>query len=181
MAMGFAFRRWRPPALAGLLLAALLTAPPGGARGVLAEDTDWKAGRLGHLAGAIGTYGYDRVLGDPAVAAALAALTGGADARTIAANMAVAAPIEFMDASLVLRGNAPHRGGEEEALVMVRLFDGTVRAALLHGGRMKLYASDERFDYLPKVLRDFLAPRADRPPPPARLPPGVEWVGRGRP
>src|SRR3546814_5809338 len=55
----------------GILLAILPAAAP-----AHAEEIDWKAGKLGHLAPHIGTYRYDAVLGDPAVKATLEALVG---------------------------------------------------------------------------------------------------------
>lgn len=138
---------------------------------VPAQDLDWKEGRLGHLAPYIGTYRYDAVLGDPAVDAALRTLAGDA-ADTLVRNMSVRPPVEFVEGNLVLRGNAPHQGGSEEAMVLVKIYDGTVRAALLHDGRMRLFADDAEFVYVPRVLRDFLRPRDNGR---AALPPGVEW------
>src|SRR3546814_15250556 len=69
-------RRCAP--LCGILLASLLAFLPGLASfaPAHAEEIDWKAGRLGHLAPTIGTYRYDAVPGDPAVKAALETLFG---------------------------------------------------------------------------------------------------------
>ena len=141
-----------------------------------AQEIDWKTGRLGHLAAYIGTYRYDKVLDDPAVRAALVSL-GGTETDVIVENLTVAAPIDFISGQLVLRGNAPHRGGLEEAIVLVRIFDGTVRAALLHQGHMSLYARDAEYAYLPPVLQTFLQARPTEIKP-ATLPPGVLWEGR---
>jgi hypothetical protein len=140
---------------------------------VRAEEIDWKQGKLQHLARVIGTYTYQPVLGDPAVAAALRGLAGD-DVEIIIDNLQVAAPIDFIAGHLVLRGLAPHQGGREEATVWVKIYDGTVRAALLHAGAMKLFAPDRRYEYIPRELRNFLRPRV----PERGLPSGVEWVGR---
>jgi len=147
------------------------------AGGAGAQDTDWKTGKLGHLAVHIGTYHYSAVLDDPGVRQALQVLAGD-DVPTLITNLDVASPIAFIDSFLVLRGNAPHRGGEEEALVMVRIFDGKVIAGLLHGGRATVYAGYDDYAYIPGVMRDFVRPRP-APYKPETLPPGVTWLGRG--
>ncbi|MEX1035725.1 MAG: hypothetical protein WDZ54_07190 [Sneathiella sp.] len=149
-----------------LLAAALLVTPF-----AQAAEIDWKQGKLGHLATHIGTYRYEKVLEDPAVANALDDLVGEA-AAVLRANLEVAAPIDFSGGNLVLTGLAAHQGGAEEAMILIRLYDGTVRAALLHDGRMTLYARDARYSYVPKILRDFLKPRNSR----EAIPPDVIWV-----
>lgn len=144
----------------------------------VAQDLDWKTGKLGHLAPYIGTYRYDAILDDPTVNSALRTLAG-ADTAHIVANLDVASPIAFVDGNLVLRGNAPHRGGLEEAIMLVKIYDGTVRAALLHDGRMKLFARDSEYVYVPDPLKYFLRPRQTEPA--GELPPaGVEWVREAR-
>jgi hypothetical protein len=87
----------------------------------------------------------------------------------------VASPSAFVGGHLLLRGNAPHRGGLEEAIVLVMIYDGTVRAALLHDGRMKLFARDAEYAYVPREIKDFLRPRETEPKRES-LPAGVEWV-----
>jgi len=139
-----------------------------------AEEIDWKNGTLGHLAPHIGTYRYDAVLGDTAVKAALEKLAG-AEVPVIVANLAVAGPIDFVGGHLVLRGLAPHQGGEEAAMVLVKIYDGSVRAGLLHAGRLRLFAPDERYSYLPAPLKEFARPR-DAAFSPSAPPPGVEWL-----
>jgi hypothetical protein len=140
-----------------------------------AQATDWKQGKLGHLSQHIGTYDYGAILGDPAVRSALQDLAG-SDVENIVINLDVASSIAFIDGHLVLRGNAPHQGGLEEALVMVNVYNGQVRAALLHDNRMTLFAADTEYEYVPRELRDFLRPRTDYARP--VLPHNVEWAGR---
>jgi hypothetical protein len=168
-----------PLSLFSALLAAFLLATAAFVGPGRAEEIDWKAGALGDLAPHIGTYRYDAVLGDPRVKAALETLVGADLAPTFTANLAVAGPIDFVGGHLVLRGNAPHRGGEEEALVLVKLYDGSVRAALLHAGRLTLFAPETRYSYLPAPLRDFARPR-DGGASLRTAPPGVEWVREPR-
>ena len=128
---------------------------------------------IGRLARVIGTYAYGTVLEDPAVAGALRDLAG-EHIETIVRNLQVKAPIDFIDGNLVLRGLAPHQGGSEEATVWVKIYDGTVRAGLLHAETMRLFARDRRYGYIPRELRNFLRPRV----PERGLPSGVDWVGR---
>lgn len=140
-----------------------------------AQATDWKQGKLGHLSQHIGTYNYEAILGDPAVQSALRDLAG-PEVENIVINLDVASSVAFIDGILVLRGNAPHQGGLEEALVMIKVYDGQVRAALLHDNRMTLFAADTEYEYVPRELRDFVQPRGDftRPVPP----PGLVWIGK---
>jgi hypothetical protein len=161
----------RRHALAALSCAVVLLVA---AIAAVAQDLDWKTGKLGHLAPYIGTYRYDAILDDPAVKSALRTLAG-ADTAHIVANLDVASPIAFVGGNLVLRGNAPHRGGLDEAIVLVMIYDGTVRAALLHDRQMKLFARDSEYAYVPRELKDFLRPRETEPKRES-LPPGVEWV-----
>jgi hypothetical protein len=140
----------------------------------VAQDLDWKTGKLGHLAPYIGTYRYDAVLDDPAVKSALRTLAD-ADTAHIVANLDVASPIAFVDGNLVLHGNAPHRGGLEESILLVTIHDGTVRAALLHDRKMKLFARDPEYAYVPRALKDFLRPRETEPKRES-LPADIEWV-----
>jgi hypothetical protein len=140
-----------------------------------AEEVDWKQGALQHLARFIGTYAYEAVLEDPAVSTALRDLAGD-DVDIIVRNLQVQGPIDFIDGHLVLRGLAPHQGGSEEATVWVKIYDGTVRAALLHAGTMSLFARDSRYNYVPRELRGFLGPRTIERGPPS----GVVWIGGPR-
>lgn len=142
---------------------------------VRAEEIDWKLGKLQHLARFIGTYSYRPVLEDPAVAAALRDLAGD-DVGTIIDNLQVRGPVDFIDGHLVLRGLAPHQGGLEESTVWVKIYDGTVRAALLHAGTMTLFARDRSYDYIPRELQTFLRPRLRD----VGLPASVVWTGRPR-
>lgn len=158
----------------GCVLAIAVLATAAAAR---AEEIDWKKGALQHLARHIGTYDFEAVLDDPAVRTALAKRTG-AQADRIVANLQTRGPIDFIDGHLVLTGLAPHRGGEEEATVWIRIYDGEVRAALLHAGTMTLFAPDRHFHYLPKLLRAFLVPRKASVLDAA--PAGLVWIGRER-
>jgi hypothetical protein len=87
-----------------------------------AEDIDLKKGKLERLAPCIGTYKYEQVLNDPDVAQSLNKVTSVDKFRTIRENMEVRGPIDFEDGNLVLRGNRPHQGMTELAIVEIEIY-----------------------------------------------------------
>jgi len=107
---------------------------------VSAEEVDWKKGVLEHLAPAIGTYRYDRVLADPQVQKALRTLLPAQDVAVLERNLQVVVPIDFIDGHLVLSGNRAHHGGEETAMVWLKVYDGSAHVVLQQGGRTTLYS-----------------------------------------
>jgi hypothetical protein len=154
----------------GLAVAVLL------ASAVQAQEVDWKTGALAHLVPFIGTYRIQEVLDDPMAAAALARLVPEAARAAIPRNLQVAGPVDFISGYLVLSGNAPHAGGEDEAQVWLKVYDGSAIVVLVQGGVRTLYAAESRYSYLPRVLRAELAA-----PPGTMLttkPPALLWHGR---
>jgi hypothetical protein len=143
-------------------------------------EIDWKASRFGYLGQFAGSYRYEAVLDEPAVASALRSLTGAEAAGQISQNMTVRIPIALIGSDLVLQGNAPHQGLTEAATVWVNMSDGTVRAALLHHAQLVRYARDPEYRYIPDGLRQFLRPRSLTEllatPQDAGPPPGVRWI-----
>lgn len=160
----------RRPHMLGLAAAMLL------ASAAQAQEVDWKSGALGHLASLIGTYHTGEVLDDPMVTAALARLVPDAPRVAISRNLQVAGPVDFIAGYLVLSGNAPHAGGEDEAQVWLKVYDGSAIVVLTQGGMRTLYADEDRYSYLPKVLRAQLATRPDDLL--ADKPPALFWHGR---
>lgn len=142
--------------------------------GAAAEELDWKQGRLGHLAHAIGTYRYDEVLADPEVMDALATLMPAEARAAMVQNLQVVGPIDFIAGHLVLSGNRPHHGDEDTAMVWIKVFDGTVRVILRQGGKATLYAREEQYWFLPLQLRSALAMPSVAVP--SEAPPDVTWV-----
>ena len=112
------------------------------------DTKDFKKGKLGHLSKYIGTYNYDAILDDTVVKENLKTLVGEKELATIRQNLGVIGPIEFIETSLVLSGQAPHEGGSEEAMVFVELSDGTVRAGLLHEKKVTIYAKDSSYEFI---------------------------------
>ena len=155
---------------ATLTVAAILVIP---STQTSAQDVDWKKGTLGRLAALIGTYNNDALLDDPQVKAATR-LVVGKDLGLLKENLATRGPIDFIDGNLVLKGLAPHMGGVEEAALWVKVYDGSVRAVIMHRGKVTIYAKETQYDHLPGQLRSYVrnlvAPNDDLEPPP-----GARW------
>ena len=137
-----------------------------------AQDVDWKKGKLGRLVGLIGTYNNDALLDDPQVKQATR-LVVGKDVGLLKENLATRGPIDFIDGNFVLAGQAPHMGGAEEAAIWVKVYDGSVRAVIMHQGKVTIYAKETQYDHLPtqfrSYVRNLVAPGDEEPPP------GVHW------
>lgn len=138
-----------------------------------AQDVDWKKGKLANLAPTIGTYRYAEVLGDPAVKQSIEELLPNAARATLEKNLETSAPIDFVDGYLVLSGNAPHGGGEESALLWIKIYDGKIHVALQQDRKWTLYANEAKFEYLPRQLRMTIADRSMGGP---SQPADVRWV-----
>ena len=139
-----------------------------------AEDLDLKKGKLANLAPTIGTYRYDEVLGDARVRQAVEALVPKAELASLKNNLGVHGPIDFIHGYLVLSGNAPHGGGEENASVWININQGKVYVALLRQGKWTLYANETQFGYLPLELRNTVADRSMGGP--QQPPADVRWI-----
>lgn len=137
-----------------------------------AQDVDWKKGKLGRLVGLIGTYNYDALLDDPQVVQATK-LVVGKDVGLLKENLATRGPIDFIDGNLVLAGLAPHMGGAEEAAIWVKVYDGSVRAVIMHQGKVTIYAKDMQYDHLPAQFRGYVRNLLD--PTSEQEPPGLRW------
>lgn len=110
-----------------------------------------------------GNYVSDRnLLAAPLVAARLQRLPAQVRAH-LNHNLDVAGPIDLISCHLVLTGNAPHMGGEENAIVAVNLHSGAVSAAIHSGGRTDIYVINDpaagahgaTYDDVPKVVKDW--------------------------
>jgi hypothetical protein len=103
-----------------------------------------------------GSYDTDALLGDRDVAAALSSLLG-AQRDHLLANLSVRGAADLVSCNLVIEGNADHRGGEENAIVAISLGSGTVAAAMLSDGRVKIYAVGDDYFSVPIPIKDWLA------------------------
>ena len=116
-----------------------------------APETDWKQGKWGNLSQYIGTYKYQEIYNDPAVAAKLAKLPV-SELEHLKKNLNVMSPIGFSADCLVLEGNAPHQGGEEMARMNVCLHKGEIHIALFSKDEIKIYSETKDYEYLPRDL-----------------------------
>ncbi|MGH8282591.1 MAG: hypothetical protein ACRESE_01940 [Gammaproteobacteria bacterium] len=76
------------------------------------------AGELTGLMSYAGTYKSQQLLNEPRVSSALSQLLG-AGVEHLKNNRNVTGPVDLIVCDLVISGSAPHRGGEEEAIVAV--------------------------------------------------------------
>ena len=170
-------RRLFPGATLRRTLAGMFALAPAASTG-LAQDADFKRGRLGHLSPYIGTFHLEAVLDDPAVAASVLRLMGPLADR-LPDNMRVRVPIEFVSGSLVLIGRAPHEEGAlEAASVWVDIFTGYSAVIFLHEGRVTVFT--EPASTLPAssrfraAIRDIGKSTLD-----IELPEGLVWIVDG--
>lgn len=143
----------------------------------VAQELDWKNGRLSRLTPLIGSYHHDVVFADAEVAGELAKVVSPETLKIVRRNLEVSAPIEFIAGHLVLSGNRPHHGDTDTASVWLSVYDASAKVVLLHDGELELYAAAERYEYLPLPLRSLIAA-----PPPTSLyqpPPYVRWIRSG--
>lgn len=115
------------------------------------------SGRLAPLLRYAGTYRGERLLAEQAVAEGLRRLPHAAAAH-LRRNVEVAGPVALIGCHLVVSGNAPHRGGVEEAIVDVDVASGRVSAALLSAGGIAIFVHGHRYAAaVPLAIKDWIA------------------------
>ncbi len=125
--------------------------------GPAAWALDLKQGGLGHLAPLIGTYRHQEILAEPAVQDTLAALMPAEALPALLRNLDVVGPVDSISGHLVFAGNRAHHGGEDEAMVWIRIHDGSIRVALKLQGLTTVYARERQYHDLPLAMRIYLA------------------------
>jgi hypothetical protein len=109
-----------------------------------------------------GNYVSDKnLLAAPAVAARLKRLP--VEVRQhLRRNLDVAGPIDLVGCDLVLSGNAPHRGGEENAIVDVSLYSGAVTVAIHSRGHTDIWLDTDPtadtstpYDAVPRAVKQW--------------------------
>lgn len=121
-------------AIAFVLLPALA-----GASAVASPACMAKGGRPSPMLAYVGSDAAGRnLLAAPAVAASLARLPVSVRAH-FERNLDVSGPVDLIGCHLVLSGNAPHLGGEEDAIVDVDLYSGAVTVGIHGRGRTDIY------------------------------------------
>lgn len=135
-------------ALAGVVCAAVLAAA------AAAQDPDAAAKAM--IKRYAATWDTQALLDEPAVEGELRELAGAAFDKLLH-NLGVNAGVEYYGGGLSVRGNAPHHGTEEEAVVCVQPY-GTVRvhAAVLSAGRIAVYTREKQYRFLPTCVKDWI-------------------------
>jgi hypothetical protein len=103
----------------------------------------------------VNTYDSDKLLADPIVKPRLAELLG-SELAHLKKNLDVRGPIGVVGGMLTLSGNAPHQGLLENGFVGVSLYNGAVYACILSRGRIDVYGREQKYQYLPDAVRDWI-------------------------
>ena len=114
---------------------------------------------------------------DPTVKSALDGLMG-TEFLHLRKNLDRRPSIGYYEGNLVLEGSRRpvHGGGEERAMLMVRVFDGEVRVGILSNGVRTIYAGDNHWSDLPTLLRAWARGHLD--PYDFEAPQDIVWIGR---
>ena len=98
----------------------------------------------------------DGLLKEPAVSAELKRVVGN-QLPKLMQNTNVRGSIAYDGGSLVVSGNAPHKGGEEEGVICVNPYSpGLVEAAIFSRGKITVFATAEKYEYLSLCVKDWI-------------------------
>lgn len=98
----------------------------------------------------------DGLLKEPSVSAELKRVAGN-QLPKLMQNINVRGTIAYDGGSLVINGNAPHKGGEEEGVICVNPYSpGLVEAAILSRGKITVFATAEKYEYLSICVKDWI-------------------------
>lgn len=61
-------------------------------------------------------------------------------------NLMVTGPVDLISGSIVIEGNAPHKGGEEMAVLDLNLATGIIRAAIYSNTKIIIYSDKDKYD-----------------------------------
>ena len=96
------------------------------------------------------------LLKEPAVSAELKRVVGN-QLPKLMQNTNVRGAIAYDGGSLVVSGNAPHKGGEEEGVICVNPYSpGLVEAAIFSRGKITVFAAAEKYEYLSLCVKDWI-------------------------
>lgn len=145
--------RWRP--LAPIAVAAIVALAVLAATGALAQPGAAPTRLL--MKKYIGNPDTDALLKEPGVRAPLEAMLG-KQMPQLLRNLNVRSDVELIGGALALSGNAPHKGGEEEAIVCIADHGPTphVEAAIFSKGRVTVYAKAPQHEYLMRCVKDWI-------------------------
>jgi hypothetical protein len=102
-----------------------------------------------------GSADTDAFLREPGVRAELASLLGGSLAH-LEHNLNVRGEVDLVGGQLQLVGNAPHAGGEEEAVVCVAVHDGALNAGIFSAGAITIFTRGTDYASLPLCIKDWV-------------------------
>ena len=105
----------------------------------------------------IGNPDTDALLREPAVRSQLEAMLGKQLPKLIA-NLNVKGDVELVGGALTLNGNAPHKGGEEEAIVCIADAGPTpyVEAAIFSKGKVTVFTKSPQYDGTMLCIKDWI-------------------------
>jgi hypothetical protein len=105
----------------------------------------------------IGNPDTDALLKEPAVRTRLESMLGKQLAQLMR-NLDVRGDVELIGGALALRGNAAHKGGEEEAIVCINDYGPVplVEAAILSKGRVTVFAKAPQYEYAMLCVKDWI-------------------------
>jgi hypothetical protein len=105
----------------------------------------------------IGNPDTDALLKEPAVRAQLEAMLG-KQLPTLIRNLNVKGDVELVGGALTLNGNAPHRGGEEEAIVCIADQGPVpyVEAAIYSKGKVSVFTKSPQYDGVMLCVKDWI-------------------------
>jgi hypothetical protein len=103
----------------------------------------------------VASYDLKALLDEPLVAAELKDLLG-PKLDYLLLNLNVTGSIGVVAGALTASGNAPHRGGEEEAVLCFNPERRVVEAAIYSRGSITVYAREARYPNLTLCIKDWI-------------------------
>ena len=105
----------------------------------------------------IGNPDTDALLKEPAVRAQLEAMLG-KQLPVLIRNLNVKGDVELIGGALALSGNAPHKGGEEEAIVCIADAGPVpyVEAAIFSKGKVTIFTKSPQYEGLSICVKDWV-------------------------
>lgn len=98
----------------------------------------------------------DGLLKEPAVRAELQRVVGG-QLPKLMQNINVRGPVDHYGGSLMVVGNAAHKGGEEEGVVCVNPYaPSLVEAGIFSKGKVTVFATADKYEYLTLCVKDWI-------------------------
>ncbi|HEX6996274.1 MAG TPA: hypothetical protein VF339_19245 [Gammaproteobacteria bacterium] len=122
-----------------------------------AADADAAAASDALIDRYVGTWEVDAFFAEQAVAEELRAVLG-EHWEDVMLALDVNGGVEYYGSALLVSGNAPHAGGEHEAIVCVQQFTTDVQVHVGHyvDGAITVYTRHPRYHFLPTCIKDWV-------------------------